>query len=158
LTRARRWRCPESGNSHCSRTAPSRQTASTITDVILEPRGYQALNDGAGVSRSADLAVPRSTSSLPTMQLKKLKSILSAALRRRSARKAAAGQPNARIDGKTLGGVCHRIPRSPDSGRPVTPPELQTIKGPRGFREAKEGRLPLGKPDEQWTVGEVMRV
>jgi xanthine dehydrogenase molybdenum-binding subunit len=65
------------------------------------------------------------------------------------------GGPNARIDGN----VWVRVPPPPPQpGRPpaVTPPELQTLKWTReDFEDAKEGRLPMGKPSEQWSVGDV---
>src|SRR5712672_73942 len=65
------------------------------------------------------------------------------------------GGPNARIDGNAW---VRLPPPPPQPGQrpPVTPPELQTIKWTReDFEDAKEGRLPLGKPTEQWTVGDV---
>jgi CO/xanthine dehydrogenase Mo-binding subunit len=65
------------------------------------------------------------------------------------------GGPNARVDGN----VWVRLPPSPPVGgkpAPVTPPELQTLKWTQeDFEDAKQGRLPLGKPTEQWTVGDV---
>jgi len=58
------------------------------------------------------------------------------------------GGPNARTDGN----VWVRLPPPPpQAGRPpaVTPPELQTLKWTReDFEEAKQGRLPMGKPTE----------
>jgi xanthine dehydrogenase molybdenum-binding subunit len=65
------------------------------------------------------------------------------------------GGPNARLDGN----VWVRVPPPPSqAGRPaaVTPPELQTLKWTReDFEDAKQGRLPMGKPTEQWSVGDV---
>src|SRR2546429_5447626 len=65
------------------------------------------------------------------------------------------GGPNARIDGNAW---VRLPPPPPQPGQrpPVTPPELQTIKWTReDFEDAKDGRLPLGKPSEEWTVGNV---
>src|SRR6266481_7882591 len=65
------------------------------------------------------------------------------------------GGPNARIDGNAW---VRLPPPPPQPGQrpPVTPPELQTIKWTReDFEDAKEGRLPLGKPSEEWKVGDV---
>src|SRR6267142_1489394 len=65
------------------------------------------------------------------------------------------GGPNARTDGNAW----VRLPPPPQPGQrpPVTPPpELQTIKWTReDFEDAKDGRLPLGKPSEEWKVGDV---
>src|SRR6267378_3871308 len=65
------------------------------------------------------------------------------------------GSPNARTDGNAW---VRLPPPPPQPGQrpPVTPPELQTIKWTReDFEDAKDGRLPLGKPSEEWTVGNV---
>jgi xanthine dehydrogenase molybdenum-binding subunit len=65
------------------------------------------------------------------------------------------GGPNARIDGNVW---VRRAPPPPQPGRPpaVVPPELQTLKWTHeDFEDAKEGRLPMGKPSEQWSVGDV---
>src|ERR1700704_1985956 len=65
------------------------------------------------------------------------------------------GGPNARMDGNAW---VRLPPPPPQPGQrpPVTPPELQTIKWTReDFEDAKDGRLPLGKPSEEWKVGDV---
>jgi xanthine dehydrogenase molybdenum-binding subunit len=65
------------------------------------------------------------------------------------------GGPNARIDGNAW---VRLPPPPPQPGQrpPVTPPELQTIKWTsEDFEDAKDGRLPMGKPSEEWTVGNV---
>src|ERR1700730_14452781 len=66
------------------------------------------------------------------------------------------GGPNARTDGN----VWVRLtppPARPGGPRPaVAPPALQTLKWTHeDFEDAKEGRLPMGKPSEQWSVGDV---
>ncbi|MFY9529129.1 MAG: xanthine dehydrogenase family protein molybdopterin-binding subunit [Candidatus Acidiferrales bacterium] len=65
------------------------------------------------------------------------------------------GGPNARIDGNVW---VRPAPPPPQPGRrpAVVPPELQTLKWTHeDFEDAKEGRLPMGKPSEQWSVGDV---
>jgi xanthine dehydrogenase molybdenum-binding subunit len=66
-----------------------------------------------------------------------------------------AGGPNARTDGN----VWVRGPQpSPTPGRPpaVVPPEVAVLKWTEAdFAEAKEGRLPMGKPTDEWTVGDL---
>ena len=65
------------------------------------------------------------------------------------------GGPNARTDGN----VWVRVPPPPPKPgeRPqVTPPELQTLKWTaEDFEDAKQGRMPTGKPTEEWKVGDV---
>jgi xanthine dehydrogenase molybdenum-binding subunit len=66
-----------------------------------------------------------------------------------------AGGPNARTDGN----VWVRGPQPPPTpGRPpaVVPPEVAVLKWTEAdFAEAKEGRLPMGKPTDEWTVGDL---
>src|ERR1700730_4842521 len=65
------------------------------------------------------------------------------------------GGPNARTDGNAWVRV---PPPPPQPGKPPSqnPPELHTLKWTSDdFEEAKQGRLPMGKPSEQWTVGDV---
>ncbi|MCU1342461.1 MAG: Aldehyde oxidase, partial [Candidatus Acidoferrum typicum] len=65
------------------------------------------------------------------------------------------GGPNARLDGNVW---VRPTPPPPQPGKPpaVVPPELQTLKWTsEDFEDAKQGRLPMGKPTEQWTVGDV---
>jgi xanthine dehydrogenase molybdenum-binding subunit len=64
--------------------------------------------------------------------------------------------PNARTDGNAW----VRVPPPPTKPgeRPpaVTPPELHTVKWTDAdFEEAKAGRLPMGKPTEEWQVGDI---
>ena len=65
------------------------------------------------------------------------------------------GGPNARTDGNVW---VRPAPPPAQPGKPpaVVPPELQTLKWTHeDFEDAKDGRLPMGKPTEQWTVGDV---
>ncbi|HWY88600.1 MAG TPA: molybdopterin cofactor-binding domain-containing protein, partial [Gemmataceae bacterium] len=66
------------------------------------------------------------------------------------------GGPNARIDGNVWVRPTPP-PARPGGPRPaVAPPALQTLKWTHeDFEDAKEGRLPMGKPSEQWSVGDV---
>ena len=65
------------------------------------------------------------------------------------------GGPNARTDGN----VWVRGPQPPPTpGKPpaVVPPEVVMLKWTEAdFAEAKEGRLPMGKPTDEWTVGDL---
>src|SRR5690242_11375715 len=65
------------------------------------------------------------------------------------------GGPNARTDGN----VWVRGPQPPPTpGKPpaVVPPEVAALKWTEAdFSEAKEGRLPMGKPTDEWTVGDL---
>ena len=66
------------------------------------------------------------------------------------------GGPNARTDGNAW--VRPTPPPAPPGSRPpaVMPPELHTVKWTReDFEDAKQGRLPTGKPTEEWTVGDL---
>ena len=66
------------------------------------------------------------------------------------------GGSNARTDGNAW--VRPTPPPAPPGSRPpaVMPPELHTVKWTReDFEDAKEGRLPMGKPTEEWTVGDL---
>jgi xanthine dehydrogenase molybdenum-binding subunit len=66
------------------------------------------------------------------------------------------GGPNARTDGNAW--VRPTPPPAPPGSRPpaVLPPELHSVKWTReDFEDAKEGRLPMGKPTEEWTVGDL---
>jgi xanthine dehydrogenase molybdenum-binding subunit len=65
------------------------------------------------------------------------------------------GGPNARVDGNVW---VRPAPPPPQPGKPpaVVPPELQTLKWTKeDFEDARQGKLPMGKPTEQWTVGDV---
>jgi len=65
------------------------------------------------------------------------------------------GGPNARTDGNCWVRVTPPPPK-PGERPPVTPPELHTVKWTaEDFEDAKQGRLPTGKPTEEWTVGDV---
>ena len=65
------------------------------------------------------------------------------------------GGPNPRAEGN----VWVRPPAPPSApGRPatVTPPVIQELKWTEAdFAEAKQGRLPMGKTTEEWTVGDL---
>jgi xanthine dehydrogenase molybdenum-binding subunit len=65
------------------------------------------------------------------------------------------GGPNARTDGN----VWVRGPQPPPTpGKPpaVVPPDVTVLKWTEAdFAEAKEGRLPMGKPTDEWTVGDL---
>jgi xanthine dehydrogenase molybdenum-binding subunit len=66
------------------------------------------------------------------------------------------GAPNARTDGNVW--VRPVPPPAKPGSRPpaVAPPDLQTLKWTHeDFEDAREGRLPMGKPSEQWSVGDV---
>src|ERR1700680_2419399 len=61
------------------------------------------------------------------------------------------GGSNARTDGNAWVRV---PPPPPQPGKPPSqnPPDLQTLKWTSDdFEEARQGRLPMGKPSEQWT-------
>lgn len=63
--------------------------------------------------------------------------------------------PNARTDGNVW--VRGQQP-PPTPGRPpaVVPPDVAVLKWTEeDFAEAKEGRLPMGKPTDEWTVGDL---
>ena len=65
------------------------------------------------------------------------------------------GGPNARTDGN----VWVRGPQPPPTpGRPpaIVPPDVATVKWTEAdFAEYKEGRLPMGKATDEWTVGDL---
>src|SRR6266481_1686958 len=64
--------------------------------------------------------------------------------------------PNARTDGNAWVRVPPPPPKPGEKPPAVTPPELHTVKWTNeDFEDAKEGRLPLGKPSEEWKVGDV---
>jgi len=65
------------------------------------------------------------------------------------------GGPNARTNGNAW---VRLPPPPPQPGKPpsVTPPELQTVKWTKeDFEEFEKGRMPMGKPSEQWKVGDI---
>jgi len=65
------------------------------------------------------------------------------------------GGPNPRAEGNVW--VRAQAP-SPTPGRPasVPPPEIHELKWTEAdFTEAKEGRLPMGKATDEWTVGDL---
>ena len=66
------------------------------------------------------------------------------------------GGPNARIDGNVW--VRPAPPPTPPGSRPAPPPlpEVQVLKWTEAdFAEAKQGRLPMGKATDEWTVGDI---
>src|SRR5579872_685342 len=134
--------------------------ANSINDngnvILANPRGYQALTMEPLFQGQPILAVAAVDELTAAEAIEKIKIDLEplpfvvdplVSLR--------PGGPNARTDGN----VWVRLPPPPpQQGRPpaVTPPELQTLKWTADdFEEAKQGRLPMGKPTEQWTVGDV---
>src|SRR5712691_5859987 len=134
--------------------------ANSINDngnvILANPRGYQALTNEPLYQGQPILAVAAVDELTAADAIEKIKIDLEplpfvvdplVSLR--------PGSPNARIDGN----VWVRLPPpppQPGQRPPVTPPELQTIKWTReDFEDAKDGRLPLGKPTEEWHVGDV---
>jgi CO/xanthine dehydrogenase Mo-binding subunit len=127
------------------------------TVILANPRGYQALTNEPLFQGQPILAVAAIDELTAAEAIEKIKIDLEplpfvvdplASLR--------PGSPNARTDGN----VWVRVPPPPakpgEKPPAVTPPELHTLKWTReDFEEAKQGRLPMGKPSEQWMVGDV---
>jgi xanthine dehydrogenase molybdenum-binding subunit len=126
------------------------------TVILANPRGYQALTKEPlfqGQPILAVAAVDELTAADAIEKIKidyeRLPFVVDPLVTLRP------GGPNARTDGN----VWVRLPPPPPQpGKPPSqnPPELQTLKWTsEDFEEAKAGRLPLGKPTEQWSVGDV---
>ena len=66
------------------------------------------------------------------------------------------GGPNARIEGNVW--IKHSVPATKPGEKPPSPPppsvgELKWTEA--DFHEAKDGRLPMGKPQDEWSFGDV---
>ncbi len=136
--------------------APANSINDNGTVILANPRGYQALTNEPLFQGQPILAVAAIDELTAAEAIEKIKINLEplpfvvdplASLR--------PGGPNARTDGN----VWVRVPPPPPKPgeKPtVTPPELQTVKWTReDFEEAAQGRLPMGKPTEEWHVGDV---
>ncbi|MGH9681988.1 MAG: xanthine dehydrogenase family protein molybdopterin-binding subunit, partial [Candidatus Acidiferrales bacterium] len=126
------------------------------TVILANPRGYQALSNEPLFQGQPILAVAAVDELTAAEAIEKIKVDLEplpfvvdplVTLR--------PGGPNARTDGN----VWVRVPPPPPKSgeRPkVTPPDLRVHKWTEAdFEEVKYGRMPLGEPTEQWTVGDV---
>jgi xanthine dehydrogenase molybdenum-binding subunit len=61
------------------------------------------------------------------------------------------GGPNARLDGNVWG-----RPKPPTPGQPVTPPAIEVLKWTDAeFADYEQGKLPMGKTPDEWTVGDL---
>jgi CO/xanthine dehydrogenase Mo-binding subunit len=61
------------------------------------------------------------------------------------------GGPNARLEGNVWG-----KPKPPTPGQPVTPPAMEELKWTTAdFAEYDQGKLPMGKVPDEWTVGDI---
>ncbi len=61
------------------------------------------------------------------------------------------GGANARLEGNVWG-----RPKPPVQGQPVAPPAIEELKWTDAeAAEYAQGRLPLGKPTDEWTVGDL---
>ncbi len=137
--------------------APADSINDNGTVILANPRGYRALANEPLFQGQPILAVAAVDELTAAEAIEKIKIDLEplpfvtdplVSLR--------PGGPNARTDGN----VWVRVPPPPaqPGGRPpaVTPPELHTLKWTReDFEEAKAGRLPMGKPSEEWSVGDI---
>jgi xanthine dehydrogenase molybdenum-binding subunit len=126
------------------------------TVILANPRGFQALTNEPLFQGQPILAVAAIDELTAAEAIEKIKIDLEplpfvvdplVSLR--------PGGPNARTDGNCW----VRIPPPPPKPgeRPAqSPPELHTVKWTReDFEEVKQGRLPMGKPTEEWIVGDV---
>jgi xanthine dehydrogenase molybdenum-binding subunit len=125
--------------------------------ILANPRGYRALTMEPLFQGQPILAVAAVDELTAAEAIEKIKIDLEplpfvvdplASLR--------PGGPNARIDGNVWVRPTPP-PARPGGPRPaVAPPALETLKWTHeDFEDAKEGRLPIGKPSEQWSVGDV---
>src|SRR6266850_6265227 len=61
------------------------------------------------------------------------------------------GGPNARLEGNVWG-----RPKPPTPGQPVTPPAIEELKWTAAdFADYDQGKLPMGKTPDEWTVGDL---
>jgi len=136
--------------------APANSINDNGTVILANPMGYQALTNEPLFQGQPILAVAAIDELTAAEAIEKIKIDLEplpfvvdplASLR--------PGGPNAR----TNGNCWVRVPPPPPKPgeRPAqTPPELHTVKWTaEDFADAKQGRLPTGKPTEEWTVGDV---
>lgn len=136
--------------------APANSINDNGTVILANTKGYQALTDEPLFQGQPILAVAAVDELTAAEAIEKIKIDLEplpfvvdplVSLR--------PGGPNARTDGN----VWVRVPPPPPKPgeRPqVPPPELQTLKWTaEDFEETKQGRLPMGKPTEEWKVGDV---
>ncbi|MGA7793834.1 MAG: xanthine dehydrogenase family protein molybdopterin-binding subunit [Candidatus Acidiferrales bacterium] len=136
--------------------APANSINDNGTVILANPRGFQALTNEPLYQGQPILAVAAVDELTAAEAIEKIKIDLEplpfvvdplVSLRPNS--------PNARTDGN----VWVRVPPPPPKPgeRPaLTPPELRTLKWTQeDFEEAKNGRMPMGKSTEDWTVGDV---
>jgi CO/xanthine dehydrogenase Mo-binding subunit len=137
--------------------APADSINDNGTVILANPRGYRALTMEPLFQGQPILAVAAVDELTAAEAIEKIKIDLEplpfvvdplVSLR--------PGGPNARIDGNVWVRPTPP-PARPGGPRPaVAPPALQTLKWTHeDFEDAKEGRLPMGKPSEQWSVGDV---
>jgi len=61
------------------------------------------------------------------------------------------GGPNARLEGNIWG-----RPKPPEPGKPVAPPAIEVLKWTDAdFADYEQGKLPMGKTPDEWSVGDV---
>jgi CO/xanthine dehydrogenase Mo-binding subunit len=59
--------------------------------------------------------------------------------------------PNARLEGNVWG-----RPKPPEPGKPVAPPAIEAWKWTdQDFADYEQGKLPMGKAPDEWTVGDI---
>ena len=136
--------------------APADSITDNGTVILANARGYQALTNEPLFQGQPILAVAAVDELTAAEAIEKIKIDLEplpfvvdplVSLR--------PGGPNARTDGNAWVRV-PPPPAKPGERPPVSPPELQTVKWTaEDFEEAKAGRLPMGKPTEEWHVGDV---
>jgi CO/xanthine dehydrogenase Mo-binding subunit len=137
--------------------APANSINDNGTVILANPRGFQALTNEPLFQGQPILAVAAIDELTAAEAIEKIKIdfeplpfVVDPLVSLRP------GGPNARTDGNCW----VRVPPPPTKPgeRPpaVTPPELHTVKWTNeDFEEAKAGRLPMGKPTEEWKVGDV---
>ena len=136
--------------------APANSINDNGTVILANPRGFQALTNEPLYQGQPILAVAAVDELTAAEAIEKIKIDLEplpfvvdplVSLR--------PDGPNARTDGN----VWVRVPPPPPKPgeRPaLTPPELRTLKWTKeDFEDAKNGRMPMGKSTEDWTVGDV---
>ena len=136
--------------------APANSITDNGTVILANPRGFQALTNEPLFQGQPILAVAAVDELTAAEAIEKIKIDLEplpfvvdplVSLR--------PSGPNARTDGNCWVRV---TPPPPKPGeRPAqAPPELHTVKWTNeDFDEAKQGRMPMGKPTEEWTVGDI---
>jgi xanthine dehydrogenase molybdenum-binding subunit len=136
--------------------APADSITDNGTVILANSRGYQALTNEPLFQGQPILAVAAVDELTAANAIEKIKIDLEplpfvvdplVSLR--------PGGPNARTDGNAWVRV-PPPPSKPGERPPVPPPELQTVKWTaEDFEDAKAGRLPMGKPTEEWHVGDI---